>query len=368
MMLTGWRLSRVPRSLAAMTSTATVLALLGEPDLLADAERVIAAAGAHMVPATTPARQSWIAAAAVILDEVCARRCVQTSMPRRDGVVLVVPEEPTPAVWSAAIAVGAQHVCALPRQETELVHVLSEAVEQGEAASTLGPVIAVIPGRGGGGASVFAAAMSQCAQQALLIDLDPYGGGVDLLLGIESTPGLRWPDITAHGGRLGWSAVREALPRRGTVTVLSAARGFHDIDPHLVAAMADAGRRGGSAVVCDLSRQVSGPCAMALELADLVVVVAGCDVRGIAASAALTNVLRSVNPNVGLVLRGPAPGGMTTRDAVEVVGVPLLAAMRPEPMLAQRLDQRGLRLRRRSPLAVAAQRVLGLLNSSGRPA
>ncbi|MDQ1319366.1 MAG: hypothetical protein QG655_609 [Actinomycetota bacterium] len=356
------------RSLTVMTPTAAVLTLVGAADLVADAERVIAAAGARMVRATTPARQSWTTAAAVIVDEVCARRCVQSSMPRRDGVVLVGPHEPTTADWAAAIEVGAQHVYALPGQETELVHMLSEAVEQGAAASMLGPVIAVIPGRGGGGASVFAAAMSQCAREALLVDLDPYGGGIDLLLGVESVPGLRWPDITAQGGRLGWAAVRAALPHRDTVTVLSAARGFHDIDPGLVSAMADAGRRGGSTVVCDLPRQVSAACAKALELADLVVAVTGCDVRGVAATAALTSAIRSINPNVGLVLRGPAPGGLTARDAVEVVGVPMLATMRPEPMLAQRLDQRGLRLRRRSPLAVAARRVLDVLGTSGRPA
>ena len=35
--------------------------------------------------------------------------------------------------------------------------------------------------------------------------------------------------------------------------------------------------------------------------------------------------------------------------------------MRPEPMLAERLEQGGLRLRRRSPLAAAARQVLELL-------
>lgn len=137
--------------------------------------------------------------------------------------------------------------------------------------------------------------------------------------------------------------------------------------PDSVSAMADAGRRSGIAVVCDLSRQVGGASAKALELADLAVVVTSCDVRGVAASAALTSVLRSINPNVGLVLRGPAPGGLTARDAAAAVGVPLLATMRPEPMLAQRIDQRGLRLRRRSPLAVAARRVLDVLGDTGRP-
>lgn len=351
-----------------MTATAAVLVLIGAADLASDAERVVAAAGARTIRATRPTRQVWITAAAVIVDAACAQRCVQDSMPRRDGVVLVGPDQPGAADWAAAVDVGAQHVYQIPGQETQLVHLLSEAVERGTAASMLGPVIAVIPGRGGGGASVFAAATALCAGESLLIDLDPCGGGVDLLLGAESSPGLRWPDITAQGGRLSWSAVRAALPRKGAVSMLSAARSYHDIDSRLVSAMADAGRRGGSAVVCDLSRQIGGACATALELADLVVVVTGCDVRGIAASTVLTNLARSINPNIGLVLRGPAPGGLAARDAAEVVGAPLLATMRPEPMLAQRLERRGLRLRRRSPLAAAAVRVLDVLDTPGRSA
>ena len=43
------------------------------------------------------------------------------------------------------------------------------------------------------------------------------------------------------------------------------------------------------------------------------------------------------------------PGGLRAAEVADVAEVPLLAAMRPEPMLAERLEQGGLRLRRRSP-------------------
>lgn len=361
----GWHAVEGSPTLSGMTPTAVVLTLLSSPDLVAEADRVIAAAGARMLRPVSPGRQDWLTATAVLVDEASARLCEQQGMPRREGVVLVGSSEPSPQEWAAAIAVGAQRVYAIPGQEDQLVHAIAEAAERGSGSARNGRIIAVIPGRGGGGASVFAAALTQCAREALLIDLDPYAGGIDLLMGTESVPGLRWPDITAQGGRLGWSAVRSALPSNGSVTVLSSARGFHDVDPRLVSAMAEAGRRGGSTVVCDLPRQVGAASAQALELADLVAVVTGCDVRGVAAASALTAVLRTVNPNVGLVVRGPAPGGLRARDAVEIVAAPLLAAMRPEPMLAQRIEQAGLRLRRRSPLAVAARRVLSVAHQSG---
>lgn len=335
-----------------------VLTLLGDDDLAADADRVTAAAGVRVMRAAEPARMNWLAATAVLVDEHFALRCVREGLPRREGVVLIVANEPSPSAWSAAVAVGARSVVTLPAQEAALVRMLSELVEAGTPHRKSGRLIAVVPGRGGGGASVFATALALCSPDALLVDLDPYGGGLDLLLGIESVPGLRWPDLSAPGGRLSWTAVRDALPRRGTTTVLSAARAHHDVDAAVFAAVAEAGRRGGVTVVCDVPRQFGATAVHALELADLVVVITTCDVRAITAAAAVTCAVRVMNRDVGLVVRGPAPGGLSAREAVEVVAAPLLAAMRPEPMLSRRLEQGGLRLRRRSALTAAARTVL----------
>lgn len=223
-------------------------------------------------------------------------------------------------------------------------------------------MIAVTAGRGGGGASVFAAALAQTAHNALLVDLDECGGGIDLLLGGEGTAGLRWPDLTLRGGRLTWSAIRDVLPRWNAVTVLSSARGFCEIDSSAAAAVVDAGRRGGSTVICDVPRQLNRCAADVLESADLVVVVTSCDVRGAAATAALVGLIRDLNPQLGLVVRGPSPGGLRAREVADVVGAPLVAAMRPQPMLAQHLEQGGLRLRDRSPLATAARNVLSIVD------
>ena len=71
--------------------------------------------------------------------------------------------------------------------------------------------------------------LAQVDTPALLIDLDSCGGGIDLLLGGESAPGLRWPDLSLRAGRLSWTEVRDALPRRNGVAVLSASRIHCDI-------------------------------------------------------------------------------------------------------------------------------------------
>jgi hypothetical protein len=145
------------------------------------------------------------------------------------------------------------------------------------------------------------------------------------------------------------------------MSVLSAARRSHDPEPGQVESVINAGRRGGVTVVCDVPRRMSDAVVCALDAADLVVVIATCDVRGAAATGALVPLVSAVNPNVGLVIRGPAPGGLRPGQIADAARLPLVAAMRPEPLLDERLDRGGLRLRRRSPLAVAARQVLGVL-------
>ena len=93
----------------------------------------------------------------------------------------------------------------------------------------------------------------------------------------------------------------------------------------------------------------------------MVVLVTSADVRACAATTAVAQALSAINPNVGLVVRGPSPGGLRSVDVSRIVGLPLLAAMRPQPGLAETVERHGLRMRHHSPLAKAARRVLTVL-------
>jgi secretion/DNA translocation related CpaE-like protein len=346
-----------------------ILAVLAEPALRDEVERVAAAVGVRVVHAgnTSPiSRKTWSAAAAVVLDDAAAEGCARTGLPRRAHVIVVTGREPEPATWAAAIEVGARQVLRLPTQERDLVRELAEAGEFARDDGANGEVVAVIGGRGGAGASLFAAALAQVALDPLLVDLDPWGGGIDLLVGGETTPGVRWPDLALQGGRLNWSAVREALPRHRGVCMLSGTRRGYELDARAVDAVVDAGRRGGATVVCDLPRRLTDAAQTALDTSDLVVIVSPCDVRACAATAAIAAVLTGINPNVGLVVRGPSPGGLRAEEVAAIAGVPLLASMRAYPRLAEQLEHGGLRLGRRSALAAAARQVLALLPA--RPA
>jgi secretion/DNA translocation related CpaE-like protein len=341
-----------------------VLAVLTDAELTDELDRVAAAVGVRVVharPTARVSRKTWLAAAAVVLDTAGADRCGQAGLPRRSHVCVLTATEPGAATWAAAIAVGAEHVVRLPQQEGDLIRDLAEAAESAREDRPRGHVVAVVGGCGGAGASVLAVALAQAANDALLVDLDPWGGGIDLLVGGEAAPGLRWPDLALEGGRLNWSAVREALPRQRGVSMLSGARCSYELDAGAVEAVVDAGRRGGVIVVCDLPRRLTDAAQIAMDTADLVVLVSRCDVRACAAAAATAPVLTTINPNLGLVVRGPSPGGLRAAEVADVAGLPLLASVRAQPRFAEQLEHGGLRLRPRSALALAARRVLAVL-------
>lgn len=352
-----------------MTNEAGVLALLAAPEVRDEVDRVAAAAGVHVVhlpPGARISRKVWVSAVAVLLDAHTAGSAAADGLPRRpDTFVLCAGvSAPDTATLTAALAVGARQVLEMPGRADELVRELSRAAETSPGERGRGALLAVLAGRGGAGASTLAAAVAHAAQSAaqavLLVDLDPWSGGIDLLLGMEGRPGLRWPDLTAAGGRLSWPALQEALPGEGRLRLVSGGRSAHEPAPAAVDAVIGAASRGGATVVCDLPRRLTDTALVALAAADLVALITCSDVRACAATGAVGPVIAGYNPAVGLVVRGPSPGGLSAADVAETVGLPVLAAMRPEPMLAEKLERGGLALRPRSPLLSAARTLLAL--------
>lgn len=346
------------------------LVMVSDPDLLDAILRLAAAAGCELQRAVDPAqaRGSWADAPLVLLDAPAAARCAQAGLPRRGDVVLAVRGEPQAPVWRHAVAVGAEHVIALPEAEPWLVAALTEAAEGPRPG---GAVLAVIGGRGGAGASVFAAAVAVTAvragARALLVDCDPLGGGLDLVLGAEDLGGLRWPGIGVEGGRVPATALHAALPsppigrRGGELGVLACDRSTHGPAPAAVRAVVEAGRRAGETVVCDLPRYLTDAAVAALSAADLVALVVPADIRSCAAGARVAALLAEHGRPVRLVVRGPAPGGVGPEEVARALGLPLLVAMRPEPGLARALERGDAPARPRGPLADAARTVLAEL-------
>jgi secretion/DNA translocation related CpaE-like protein len=345
------------------------LVICSDDELLDGLLRLAAAAGCEIQRAAdaAQARRFWGQAPLVVLDVAAARQCAAGRLPRRGGVLIAVRGEPDPAVWRLAVAVGADHVVSLPQAEPWLVDVFADAAEGSRSG---GAVLAVVGGRGGAGASVLAAAVAVAAvregEQVLLVDCDPLGGGLDLVLGAEDLGGLRWPGLAIGGGRIGASALRAALPApavpgAGGLRMLSCGRVRHEPSAASVASVVAAGRRAGEIVVCDLPRHPTEAAATALAGADLTVLVVPADVRSAAAGAQVAALLTDHTSSVRLVVRGPAPGGIEPEEVAKAVGLPLLTAMRADPEIARSLERGSAPGRPGSPLAAAADEVLAAL-------
>lgn len=339
--------------------------------------RVAAAAGCEPVWIAEPLadraalREQWNTAPLLLLDVQTATSAAGAALPRRDRVVVVAAGS-DPEVWQCAVSVGAEHVAVLPEAEAWLVGALADAVE---TPAEPGRVLAVVGGRGGAGASVLAAAVAVTSviagHRALLVDCDVLGGGLDLAVGAERSGGLRWPGLALGSGRVRAAALHAALPAprlgdRGGLTVLSCDRDGPGPDGGAVRAVCSAGRRAGETVVCDVPRHPCEPGTAALENADLAVLVVPAEVRACAAAATVAARVSRHGVALHVVVRGPAPGGLTPQDISRALDLPLLASMRPQPGLAAALDRGAVPGRARGPLATAARAVLTVLDGHSR--
>ncbi|HEY7008067.1 MAG TPA: hypothetical protein VH395_03955, partial [Jatrophihabitantaceae bacterium] len=181
-------------------------------------------------------------------------------------------------------------------------------------------VVGVLGGSGGIGATTFAAALAEAAAPSVLLDLDPLGGGVDVLLGIEAVAGARWSGLRVDGGHLDPVLLADGLPRWRSVAVLAA-----DAQPSAAAALQvieSAGALG--PVVLDLPRAPSPVRDALVPRCALCVLVAAAEVRELAAARAVVASLPDAA--VGVVLRR---GSLPSADAVAWLGVPLLGLLPP---------------------------------------
>ncbi|MFJ6748251.1 septum site-determining protein Ssd [Streptomyces sp. NPDC091266] len=303
------------------------LIITEDEELLDDLLRLSAAAGAlPEVAHGPPARkEDWEAAPLVLVGGDCAARLPGAG--RRPGVVLIGADTDDPALWRLAVAIGAERVLTLPDGERWLVDRIADAVEGvGPPARTVG----VIGGRGGAGASTLAAALAVTAARTgrptMLIDGDPLGGGLDVLLGGEKEKGLRWPAFCESRGRVASGALEESLPRLHSLRVLSWDRGteFAIPPPAMRAVMAAARRRDG-VVVVDLPRRVDEAVAEALAQVDVGLLLVPAELRAIAAARRVAAGVRTVLRDLRTVARvSPGtPTGLEPDEIARLLELPL---------------------------------------------
>ena len=300
----------------------------------------------------------WRDAAVVLVADDLAERLAARALPHRDGVYLVGPDSRRLSAWSTPLSA---RVIPLPEGSAWLGAVMAEGSARARA-----PVVAVLGGSGGVGASTLAAALAQLGserpQGAALVDVDPVGGGIDLLLGAEQSQGWRWPGLHAAEGQLG--DLRPHLPVVDGVTVVSMARGAAlDLAREPLAAVVGGLRSWHSLVVLDPGRSLAPAAREAVRLSARQLVVVAGGIRGVAAARQTMATLGLEHPE--LVLRR-WPGSLPTDLVAEAVGHPVVAVLPEERGLrsaAERGEPPARGSRRRSRKVVAS--LLAALVGSG---
>jgi secretion/DNA translocation related CpaE-like protein len=336
--------------------------------IISQVRRAAAAAGVEVtVETVVGSRTRWRESPLVVVDAVKLPEVLAAGFPRRERVYVVDTEEIDSQRWEWCVRAGAERVLVLPGDEDDLVGALGEA---GAAGPGDGLVIAVTGARGGAGASVFAVALALAAQRGtrpvVLADADPWSAGLDVLLGMEGGPDVV-STVDPPQGRLPAGTLLRALPSvrigRGRLSVLLPSRGTGEpVSSELLSAVVAAGRRAGAVLVVDIPRHPWPPGDGVVESADLAVVVVPSDVQGCFGGARLLSRLAEFDPTVGLVVRGPSPGGIGPDDVTAALAAAVLARMRPEPGLERRIESgRPPGENARGPLGRAARAVLGSL-------
>lgn len=243
-------------------------------------------------------------------------------------------------MWRFAVEIGAEHVVELPDGDRWLIEAFRECAD-GPARNGL--VLPVIGGNGGVGASTLAVNLAIVAtgdgQRSLLVDGDPLGGGLDLLVGAEDLMGTRWSDLKHAHGHLPSGHLAAALPRVGGVSILSCCRGEDSLmSPAGMTSVLAAGQRSHDAVVVDCSRTNDALLSAVVAEASDVILVVGDHVRATAAAASRRTWLRSQGRRV-LLVRAASPRGISEADLERALGAPFVATVPFVPSMSVRSDE-----------------------------
>jgi len=301
--------------------------------LLDELLRLAAAAGVTVDHTDDPRRvlRAWPAAPLVLVGGDLAADVAELRPARRAGVYVVATAQAATELFRLALWIGAEAVVDLPRSADWIAERLTDL---GDDHRPSGVVWGVIGASGGSGATTLACALGQVAARsgdAVVVDCDPLGPGADLVLGLEREEGFRWDALCQTTGRISARSLREALPRRDRLGVLSWHAGDPaSLPPYAAREALSAARRGHDTVVLDLPRTGGALVDELVSRCDRLLVVVVPSVTGVAAAARLCARLADV-AGLGLVVRGT---GVEPGEIASATGAPVLLTMS---------DQRGVR-------------------------
>lgn len=336
------------------------LVVTADEALLAELLPLAAAADVTPTVARDPlaALVTWRRAPVVLVGADLAAPLAAIAPEARPRLHVVTLRSAPHELFRTALQLGADQVVELPGSAGWLVELLADLTEH---LPGRGRVIGVIGGSGGAGATTLACALGQWAARSgpsVVIDCDPQGPGLDRMLGVERREGFRWDALCQTTGRLSARALREALPRRGDLGVLSwyVDGRVQTLQAFAVREALSAARRGHRTVVVDLPRSPDPLIDEVAARCDEILVATSASVVGVAGAARMRARFAD-HAAPAVVLRGES---FSAADVQRAVGLPVRTQMRDQRGLGEAVDLGLGPLRStRGPLARAAARILG---------
>jgi Flp pilus assembly CpaE family ATPase len=252
------------------------------------------------------------------------------SMVRSERPVVALAENGSIGTARAAVTIGARDLIRWPDEAELLPGAIRRAFAPASRAEHAAPVIAVVGARGGVGTSAIASLLAIRIAGAVLVDLDPAGGGARAYCRDDDPP--TWERLA------GLDDVREdvldaVLVPHGASRALHAPRLAPP--PRAAHAMVRAARALGSGVILDCGRGADPVQAEVIAGAEARLLVAADDLASVRGALALK--ARVGERWLLVVVRGRRMG-VPVRDLAAAVGCRPVAMLRWDAALARALD------------------------------
>ncbi|KAA8724660.1 septum site-determining protein Ssd [Corynebacterium flavescens] len=347
-----------------------ILVAIADPTLRSEAVHAAAATSLEVVQAEDPRDIMRLSssATAILADALTAPTLAgadRSALSRAGGhtpVVFFMAADPGPINYEAALKCRARQAFILPAESTMLLGALGAVVEQStqrgaRSSPARGGCIAVAGTAGGVGTSTFAVALARTVGEALLVDADPRSGGLDLLLGIESVPGARWPELNFGDGNIDANDLKRALPATSDgIAVLSQARSTvadsFQLKPAVVDGIIKAMHSDPGFIIVDC------PVDAIPQDCHHTVLITAAEVRSAAVAQQAVLRLSSSRIPYSLVLRHRQWSGLDREDVEKLVHCPVSAEVPTIKGLMRHVETSGLPTRLPGALTKAAEAVL----------
>lgn len=203
-----------------------------------------------------------------------------------------------------------------------------------------GPCIAVVGAGAAAGASTLATALAVVAARAgwtsVAIDVDPWGGGLDVLFDAAADEGLRWSQLAGGRGALPGAALLSRLPQHEDGAHVLSCDGPESIPAERLHEVIAACRRVADVVVLDLPRDLSGAASIALGQATDLVVVTSPQQRVLLTADHLVGCAREMEPGLPVSLVWRDTTVRLAKQLARISDLPLLGVLAED----RRIDQR----------------------------